>query len=172
MNMKKCLLSVLFVFVVFGGVLKAEDINVKTDRPAMYFNLGSLLGGSGEFFNILPYGGFNLDFPIGKYVMLSPEVNLIFYYYIPALLAPGINLNFKGNSMFFGGGLVNMISFYSHHPEINLCLKLNAGVIRENMKFSIYLLTRTNRRDEYGGGIVVGVNASFKLKSPRDTRRK
>lgn len=164
--MKKCLLSVLIVFMVFGCLLKAEDVNVTTERPAFYFNLGSIIPVSGEYFIPLPHGGFSLDYPLGKNVMLSPEVNAIFLLYIPVYLAPGVQINFRDKNMFIGGGVVVLTDFERHYYDehIPTLLKFNiGGYINDRTKLSVYMLTNKN----ISGGIVIGFTASFRLGSKK-----
>ncbi|MCX6578635.1 MAG: hypothetical protein NT166_00450 [Candidatus Aminicenantes bacterium] len=160
--MKKCLLSVLIVFTVFGCVLQAEDVKVTTDRPAFYFNMGAITAVSGEYFIPLPYGGFGLDYPLGKNVMISPELNVIFLLYLPVYLAPGVQVNFKDDTKFVGGGILYLTNFHYHHYEGNSTMlwKFNAGgYIGDRTKFSVYLLTNKNM----DGGIVLGATVSFRL---------
>jgi hypothetical protein len=159
--MKKWLLSVLIVFVAFGCFLQAEDVKATTNRPAVYFNLGSIIPISGEYFIPLPHGGFSLDYPLGKNVMISPELNAIFVLYYPAYLAPGVQINFRDKKMFIGGGIVVLTNFERHYYDehIPMLLKLNIGYIGDRRKFSVYLLTNKN----ISGGIVIGFTASFRL---------
>lgn len=160
--MKKYLLSVLIVFLVFGSFLKADDIKVKTDHPTFYFNLGSIIPVSGEYFIPLPHGGFSLDYPLGKNVMISPELNAIFVLYYPAYLAPGVQINFRNNKMFIGGGIVVLTNFERHSYDENIptLLKFNiGGYISDRTKISVYLLSNQN----ISGGILLGLNASFRL---------
>ncbi len=161
--MKKCLLSVLLIFAVLGCFLKAEDVKVKTDRPAVFFNLGAIIPVSGEYIIPLPYGGFNLDYPLAKNVMISPELNVICnLLYIPTFLAPGVQINFKDDSKFVGGGIVVLTDFHDHHygGYSTMLLKFNAGgYIGDRTKLSLYLLANKN----VSGGIVLGATVSFRL---------
>lgn len=157
--MKKCLLSVLLIFAVLGCFLKAEDVNVKTDRPALFFNLGAITAFSGEGIIPLPCGGFNLDYPLGKNVMISPELNVIFCYYLPVFLAPGVQINIKEKSMFVGGGIVVLTDLYDFEGDSATLLKFNVGYISDRTRFSIYLLTGGDMSE----ATVLGATVSFRL---------
>jgi len=164
--MKKCLLSVLLIFAVLGCFLKAEDVKVKTDRPAVFFNLGAITAVSGEYFIPLPYGGFNLDYPLGKNMMISPELNVVFLLYLPVYLVPGVQVNFKDDTKFVGCGIVILTDFHDHYYGGNSTMlwKFNAGgYIGDRTKLSIYLLASKN----ISGGIVLGATVSFRLGSKK-----
>jgi hypothetical protein len=165
--MKKSLLSLMIIFGVFGCVLKAEAAKVTTDRPTFYFNLGAITAVSGEYIFPLPSGGFGLDYPLGKNVKISSELNVMCnIQFIPAYLAPGVQVNFQDNQMFVGGGILVLTDFHEHYYGGNSTLlwKFNAGgYINERTKLSVYLLTNK----KITGEILIGATVSFKLGKTR-----
>ncbi|MCX6580665.1 MAG: hypothetical protein NT166_10840 [Candidatus Aminicenantes bacterium] len=164
--MKKCLLSLLLIVAVLGCFLKAEDVKVKTDRPAFFFNLGAITAVSGEYIFPLPCGGFSLDYPLAKNVMISPELNVVFYNYMPVFFAPGVQINFKDDSKFVGGGIIVLTDFHDHYSSGNSAMlwKFNAGgYIGDGTKISVYLLAGKN----ISVGILLGASVSFRLGSKK-----
>jgi hypothetical protein len=87
--------------------------------------------------------GAELDFQFGNFLMFSPEVMLVeegfdFKYFT---LYPAAILNFTASNFFAGGGVAKGFAIGSGvSGSTDFLLKLNAGFIAKNIKFTAYAL--------------------------------
>ena len=86
--------------------------------------------------------GAELDFPFGKYLMLSPEVMLVGsgFAFKEFILYPAVLLNFTARSFYAGGGVAKGFLIGSVSGSGDFVLKLNAGLVARNIKLTVYAL--------------------------------
>lgn len=131
----------LYVLAVVVILVLTLSVNLTAGKKDFFLNIGAITDDSLSFDPFLWYAGFNIDFHIGGYFMLSPEVDVVTYKFKfdTFLLQPALLLNIKMRSFFIGGGINKyfLVSGDSYEAS-DLGLKLNAGIIRKKIKFRIF----------------------------------
>jgi len=100
---------------------------------------------------------------LGNFLMLSPEVTLVGYKFEfkQFILYPGIILNLTPGSFFVGGGVVKgFLIGEGTSGSSDVALKLNAGIISKNIKFTAYLITAF---DNIFKDMLVGASLGFRF---------
>jgi hypothetical protein len=159
--MKKIVVSVLMMLMVLflSGNLNAKEAS-HTDT---YFNVGFL--GAVALPIPFPQVGVNFDWHANQRLMISPEIGVIFILYIPAAITPGIQLNYKVNKSFHVGcGVTLFTPIIDDMDSTTPCIKLNAGWIKNRVKYSVYILIPPSYRyEEEETNLIVGASISFRF---------
>jgi hypothetical protein len=157
---KKCVLTLVLVLLVFFSVSKLEAENKGMD---FYLHAGVMTDDSFSFDPFLWTAGVNLDFHLGDFLMLSPEVHIVVhkFEFDPLWLAPGCLLNVKLQSFFVGGGLTKwFIIGDGYELSTDVALKLNVGFMGENFKLTAYAVMDF---DSIFSNMVVGATFAIKF---------
>jgi hypothetical protein len=158
------LIALLCVFAFLAVPNASAQKSAKTQDMKFYINLGVAADDSFDYFYW--QGGAMMDFYFGENLILSPEVMLIGYKFKFDVLTlyPGATLNLllgKGeNKMFVGGGVLLGIDIQPGLADSELELKINGGMITNNMRLTVYILTPFS--DIFGANLL-GVNIGFAL---------
>ncbi len=156
--MRKFFLSLLVIGLLLGGVFQQAQAQDKT--LALNLNVGAMTNTS--FDDALLTLGAGLDFLLGEYIMISPELQLWSYKFKfdVFLLNPGAILNFKLKNFFIGGGVILpfLISGDEDIESGELMPKINAGLRTNRIRLSLYLITTFNDLfDEILLGASIGI---------------
>ena len=143
---KLCVLLMVGVLVLFfSGELKAQDECFKQEGMDFYLNAGIITDDSFSFDPLLWYVGPSLDIHFGNLLMLSPEVNWVFYKFKfkTFLLNPAVCLNAKFKCFFVGAGISKywVISGTWSGEITDVLLRLNVGIKTGNVKLRFFLDT-------------------------------
>lgn len=152
------------VVVLLCGLLLVSGIYGAGSQMNFGLNFGIMDTDQFQFNPILWTAGAELDFQLGSYLMVSPEVTLVGngFKFKEFLLFPGVVLNFTPGNFFVGGGLVKGIYIGSGSTFVSdeFSLKLNAGLISKTIKLTAYLITSF---DSLFDGMLVGASLGFRL---------
>ena len=155
--MKKAIM-LLCAFLLVSG-LYAE-----TNKMTIGINFGTMTDKNFSFDPFFWTAGAELDIPLGRALMFSPEATLVGYKFEfkEFLLFPAAILNFTFSNFFAGGGLTK--GFYigsGTSTEItDVALKLNAGFISDSLKITAYLITPF---DGIFDAMIIGATLGFRL---------
>jgi hypothetical protein len=158
------LIALLCVFAFLAVPNVSAQKSAKTQDMKFYINLGVATDDS--FNDFWWQGGAMMDFYFGENLVLSPEVMLIGYKFDFDYLSlyPGATLNLllgKGpNKLFVGGGMLLFIDIQPGLFDSELELKLNGGMITDNLRLTVYIMTPFS--DIFGANLL-GVNIGFAL---------
>ncbi|MFQ6066634.1 MAG: hypothetical protein ACE5K3_05085 [bacterium] len=161
--MKKFMMGILVIGLLVGGAF--QQVQAKERKIGFNINLGTTLFGGGlDAFALVSLGA-EVDFHLGKHVMISPEVQVWSYKFkkVPVfdsyILTPGVILNFK-LSRFFAGGGVLMPFFSSGEGDIEagppLLIKFNGGFRTKNIKLTAFVITILFKINILGASIGFG----------------
>ena len=146
-------LVVLLLFVSFTADLKAE-------RPFdIYFNATFATDDSFDF-NWWYWGlGANADFHITDLIMISPEANVwtAEFDFDAFVLDTAVMLNFKLSNFFLGAGFDKAFNL-SNWVTTDIGLRLNAGIVGNNLRFVVFLITYFDSLFSYNE---IGLQAGF-----------
>ena len=136
-----CILLVSVVLLLsFTAELKADGC-VKEKGVDFFINGGAITDDSFSFDPLLWYIGTNLDFHFGKYLMLSPEVDVVTYKFKfdTFWLQPAVLLNVKLNCFFVGAGVGKYFLISGDdYVSTDVHLKLNAGLRSKHIRVRIF----------------------------------
>jgi hypothetical protein len=134
--MRKTCSSLLIFGLLLGGVVKQTQAQDK--KLEFNLNVGVLKGVYSTIFTI----GSGLDYQLGKYLMISPEIQL---WRAPDVLVlfPGTVVNLEFKNFFVGGGAVIgfRISGDENLEMDRVSAKINTGIKFNRIKLTLYLLT-------------------------------
>ena len=144
---------VMFLFVSVSSDLRAE-------RPFDLYINGTF--GTGDTFNFdFWYWGLgaNADFHVTDMIMISPEVNVFTYEFDFDSFALGtaVMVNFKLSNFFVGAGLDKWFNL-SGWITTDVGLRLNAGLVNNNLRLVVFLLTYFDAFFSYNE---IGVQVGF-----------
>lgn len=158
--MKKAIFLLCAILLVTG--LEAAGANKMT----IDLNVGVLTDKDLSFSPIFWSLGAELDIPLGKIMFISPELLFVSYKFEfkNFLVFPGALLNVKLGSFFAGGG-VTKVFFLSGGTMTEIpdafFLKVNAGLISENLKITAYIDTPFT--SEAFKDFLFGITLGFRL---------
>lgn len=139
---KLCVLLMLgILFLSFSAELKAEDGCAKEKGVDFFVNVGAITDDSFSFDPFLWYLGTNLDIHFGKYLMLSPEVDVVTYKFKfdTFWLQPAVLLNVKLRCFFVGAGIGKYFLISGDdYVSTDVHLKLNAGFRGKHVRVRIF----------------------------------
>lgn len=150
--------------IMLFGLLLVSGIYGAGSQMNFGLNFGIMTDDSFSFDPLMWTAGAELDFQLGNYLMLSPEVTLVGngFKFKEFLLFPAVILNFTPGNFFVGGGLTK--GFYigsgTDFAITEVALKLNAGLITKNIKLTAYLITAF---DNLFSGMLVGASFGFRF---------
>jgi hypothetical protein len=124
--------SILFIRGIFQQV-QAQDKKLEFN-----LNVGAFKGKHSTIFTL----GEGFDYHLGKYFMISPELQL-WRAHDALFLDPGAVLNFTDGNFFVGGGVIGLFSVSgSENLDMEfVSAKINAGFRINRIKLTIYLIT-------------------------------
>ena len=151
------------VLILLCGLLVVSAVHGAGSQMNFGLNFGIMTSDDFKFDPIMWTVGAELDFQLGNFLMLSPEVTLVGYKFEfkQFILYPGIILNFTPGSFFVGGGVVKgFLIGEGTSGSSDVALKLNAGIISKNIKFTAYLITAF---DNIFKDMLVGASLGFRF---------
>lgn len=152
----------VFAFLVVPNA--SAQKSTKTQDMKFYITLGAAADDAFDFFYW--QGGALMDFYFGDNLVLSPEAMLIGYKFDFDLISlyPGATLNLllgKGeNKLFVGGGVLLFIPIQPSGGDTELELKINGGMISNNMRLTVYIMTPFS---DIFTTMLLGANVGFAL---------
>jgi hypothetical protein len=149
--------------ILLCGLLLVSGVYGAGSQMNFGLNFGIQTMDDFKFDPIMWTAGAELDFQLGDYLMLSPEVTLVGYKFEfkQFILYPGVILNFTPANFFIGGGLVKGFLIGSGTSgSSDIALKLNAGVMSKNMKLTVYLISDF---DNLFKNMLVGASFGFRF---------
>jgi hypothetical protein len=132
------------VLILLCGLLLVSGIYAAGNQMDFGLNFGIMTVDDFKFDPIMWTAGAELDFQLGNYIMLSPELTLVGYKFEfkQFILYPGVILNFTPGNFFIGGGVVKGFLIGSGTSGSSaIALKLNAGILSKNIKLTTYLIS-------------------------------
>lgn len=157
----------MVISIAFFSISPLQAVEtVDSDHPVSFFlNFGIMTDDSFSFDPLLWYAGFNLDFHINDYLMISPEGNLITedFKFDSLWLEPAVLLNVKLDHFFVGGGIGKWLKITGDNAETSdFFLKLNAGFSSDGgLRLKVFLNTFFD--DLFGDYITVGAQMGIGL---------
>ncbi|MBU4269095.1 MAG: hypothetical protein KJ808_09665 [Acidobacteria bacterium] len=152
------------IIIMLFGLLLVSGVYAETKPMSFGINFGMMTDDSFKFDYYYPGVGVELDFQLGDYLMLSPEVTLysIKFEFDTLLLYPGATLNFTASNFFIGGGVVKPIAISGGESySSDFALKLNAGFLSPSVKFTAYLITAFDNL--FKSGMMIGASLGFRF---------
>lgn len=129
--------------VLLIGLLLVSGAYAAGNQMSFGLHFGVQTDDSFSFSPLFWTAGAEFDFQFGNFLMFSPEVMLVeegfdFKYFT---LYPAAILNFTASNFFAGGGVAKGFTIGSGvSGSTDFLLKLNAGFISKNIKFTAYAL--------------------------------
>jgi hypothetical protein len=151
------------IVILLCGLLLVTGLCAQ-NKMTLGINFGTMTDDTFSFNPFFWTAGAELDLPFGTSLMFSPEVTLVGYKFEfkEFLLFPAAILNFTVSNFFVGGGITK--GFYigsGDTTEItDVALKLNAGLLTENIKLTAYIITPF---DGIFKEMIIGATLGFRL---------
>lgn len=151
--------------IVWAAVLLLAGGLYAENNMRFGLNFGVVTDDSFSFKPFMWTAGAELDFHLGDYLMLSPEITMVNhkFEFKQFVLYPGAVLNLTFGQLFLGGGLVKGIYIGDGTSFVadKFSLKLNGGFIGDSYKLTAYLITEFD--DLFKKGMVVGATLGFRF---------
>ncbi|MFW6131141.1 MAG: hypothetical protein ACOC5F_00900 [Candidatus Aminicenantaceae bacterium] len=133
------------LFLVFLFILLASAPKTHAMGPINFYIRGGILTESDfSFSSVLGLAGANIDLNLGPVLMISPECDILLYNFSfnPVFITPGVLVNIRASSFFFGAGVnLPIIIGSGYSLEGDFLLKINAGFKTDFIKFQAFVLT-------------------------------
>jgi hypothetical protein len=153
----------MLVFIAVPNV--SAQKSTETQDMKFYITLGAAADDGFNWFYWT--GGALMDIYFGDNLVLSPEAMFRGYKFdfdYSLLFYPGATLNLllgkSENKLFVGGGVFLFIPINPPGMDTGLELKINGGMISNNMRLTVYIMTPFS--DIFGTNIL-GANIGFAL---------
>ncbi|MBN2399378.1 MAG: hypothetical protein JXI33_03455 [Candidatus Aminicenantes bacterium] len=152
--------------ILLCGMLLVSGLYSSANKMTIDINVGAITDQNLTFPPDLWSAGAELDIPLGKVLMLSPEA--IFYGYKfefkDFLFCPAVILNVTFSNFFAGGGVTKF--FYLGSGTFtplsdDFFMKVNAGLMSESLKITLYVITPFS--DQAFKDFAVGLTLGFRL---------
>jgi hypothetical protein len=153
------------VIVLLCGMLLVSGLYSAANKMTIDINIGTITDKDLTFPPTFWAAGAELDIPLGKVLMLSPEAILYGYKFEfkEFLLFPAVILNATFSSFFAGGGVTK--GFYlgsgTTTAITDFAMKVNAGLMSESLKITVYIITPFT--DQAFKDFSIGVSLGFRL---------
>jgi hypothetical protein len=153
------------VTVLLCGMLLVSGLYSAANKMTIDVNIGTITDKDLTFPPTFWAVGGELDIPLGKLLMLSPEAILYGYKFEfhDFLLFPAVILNVTFSNFFAGGGVTK--GFYlaggTSTAITDFAMKVNAGLMSESLKITVYIITPFT--DQAFKDFAVGASIGFRL---------
>jgi hypothetical protein len=150
--------------IMFLGLLLVSGVFAASNDMSFGINFGIMTDDSFSFDPIMWTAGAELDFQLGSYLLLSPEVTLVGYKFEfkQFILYPAAILNFTASNFFAGGGVTKGFLIGSGASgSTDFALKLNSGFQNKSLKLTAYLITPFDNL--FKSGMAVGATLGFRF---------
>jgi hypothetical protein len=158
-------ITVTVVAVLLAAGLLAGPALAQGKKVEFSLNAGAMtdLGEGGSFSDVLFTFAPQVDIPIARAFMISPEIMLLMdktFSFDPVILYPGVILNYTTKGGFFAGaGVVLPVGIGDGEMDTgDLLPKINLGYRGRHVKVTAYLLTNTQQIFQYN---LVGLGLGY-----------
>ena len=153
------------LIIMLFGLLLVSGIYAQSNPIIFVLNFGTTTDDSFSFNPFWWTVGGELDFQLGNALMLCPDVTLVGSgsNFKDFFLRPAVILNFTPGNFFVGGGLTKhfYIGHNTSYATSDIALKLNAGLLINNLKITAYLITYFDNL--FKSAMWVGVSLGFRF---------
>jgi hypothetical protein len=146
------------MFIGLAAVRPAEAQFRERNRPIeLYIDLGYMnLNSVPKWITLGP----ELELRLGRVLSINPEVSFWFRssFGDTVHIVPGVTVNFRLRSFFFGGGVIRRVSDWAEEADGTVVPKFQAGYASGPVRLTVALLL-LNRTDNF----VLGLNFGFRI---------